>query len=175
MDESPYRCTVPRTVSGRIKYGGVALLTLVVGVAAFPIPFAGPFLSLVCFSFGLLFLLAALAPKLFLLGAAVAEDGFELRRPLRMPKFVPFASIGRIEAFCRGDGEFGDEVHFVIHSRAGKVFVQEEVLHRSRLRGVLAALPGFDGDTLAKAARYEPSGLDLVFGKRFTVYENPAA
>ena len=53
-----------------------------------------------------------------------------------------------------------------------KVFVKDDILHRSGLHKVLVSLPAFDRDAYRDAVKYEPHGLDLLFGRRFTVYEN---
>jgi hypothetical protein len=175
VDQSPFRCTVSRTARGRIWSAFVAFLAFASGVVFFFVPVVGWLLLLFCVSFGLLFFLAALVPGKFLLGVALSENGFEFRAPLRTPKFIPFSSIRRIEAFCRGDGETGDAVHLMIYSHAGKVLVKEDVLYRSGLFEALKAQLAFDQDAYRNAAKYVPRGLDLIFGRRFTVYENMQA
>ena len=175
IDQSPFRCTVSRTARGRIWSAFVSVLAFASGVVFFFVPAVGWLLFLFCISFGLLFLLAALVPGKFLLGVALSENGFEFRAPLRTPKFIPFTSIRRIEAFCRGDGDTGEAVHFLIYSHAGKVLVKEDVLYRSGLFKALKSQLAFDRDAYRDAAKYEPRRLDLIFGRRFTIYENKQA
>lgn len=171
MDQPPFRCTVPnRMRSALISLGSFAIAT-----AFFFIPAVGWVLFLFPAAFAVLFLLTALLPGRFLTGIALSERGFEFRAPLRTPRLIPFTSIRRIEAFCRGDGEYGEAVHFLIHANAGKVLVTEDVLIRSGLHDILVSLPAFDRDALRDAAKYEPRGLDLLFGRRFTIYESTQA
>jgi hypothetical protein len=126
-------------------------------------------------AFGLLFLLAATMPHKFMMGVALAEGGFESRTPLRASKFVPFAEIQRIEALSRGDGSYGDEIPWRIRSRATKIEVTEEMLDASGLRKALESRLPIDQRALTAAHRHEPQGLDLLFGKPFTIYENKHA
>ena len=144
--------------------------------AFFVMPMPGAWIfSVFVTPFALLFMLAALVPGKFLAGVALCENAFEFRAPLRTPKLIPFTSIRRIEAISRGDGSYGEAVHFLIYANAGKVLVKEDVLVRSGLLQFLVSLPSFDRDAYCNAGKYQPRGLDLLFGKRFTVYENKQA
>jgi len=171
VDPSPFRCTAPN----RVRSGFLSVGSFTTAVGIFFAPGGWSMLCPLPIALAILFLLAALEPNLFLMGVALLEDGFEFRAPLRAPKLIPFTSIQRIEAFCRGDGDRGDDVHFLVHTNAGKVFVREDVLYRSGLLKVLKSLPPFSQDAYRSALNYEPRGLDFLFGRRFTIYENMKA
>jgi hypothetical protein len=88
-----------------------------------------------------------------------------------MPKRIAYSGIHRIEAVCRGDGDSGDDVHMLIRSSSGNALVTWHMRGGLTLFDKLAALPGFDHDKWSRAGAYAPAGKDLIFGKKFVVYE----
>jgi hypothetical protein len=177
--EPAFRCTVPHRARSAI----LAVAGFILAAAFLPgllIPSAGWMVyvlyacSLIAGAFGVLCMLAALAPRWFLIGVAVQEHGFEYRRPLRRPKTIPYSSINRIDAVRAGDGETGEEVRLVIYSDAGKATVTPDMLYPLRLVKVLESRLALDLDALRNALRYEPRGMDLLVGTRFLIYEKRA-
>lgn len=121
------------------------------------------------------FFYALLFPERCMSGVRMRNDGFDFHASLRAPQFVRFADIRLIEAISSGGGPQGDDVPFVIHSIVGKVLVQESDLFQTRLFERLKELPGFDSDAYVRAANYDLKGLEIIFGKRFVVYEQRTA
>lgn len=122
-------------------------------------------------AFAALFMLAALMPRWFLTGVALQENGFEYRRPLRKAKRIRYDSIDRVHAVKAGDGEAGDDIRLVIYSNGGRAILTPEMLHRSGILKALESRLPLNGEALRNALRYEPRGMDLLLGRRFTIYE----
>jgi hypothetical protein len=174
MDPSPFRCTVPdRRRSALLAVAGFAFAAVLLLLRDVDGWMAAVWLlvSSTAAAFGALFLIAAIAPDRFLLGVAPSVDGFELRRPLRSPRVIHFDEIQRIDAIAGGDGDRGDEISWRVHTRSGKVVLTQHMLHRSRLFDLLTAQLAIDRAALAAAGRHEPRGLELLWGRTFTIYE----
>lgn len=167
-NSSPFRSTAP----SRARAVLLAAACFGVGVAAVASRhyIGGWFLGLVFLPFGFIYALAALVPSKFLLGVRIGDNQFEYRAPLRSPKVVPFSGILSIDAVCRGDGGAGDDIHWLIASNTGKVFIPERELLTSGLSKAIERSLTLDPSAVRLAYSYQPSGLDFIFGKRFRIY-----
>lgn len=125
---------------------------------------------LVCLAFGSLFLVALLFPSVTKQGVNVEPHGFEVRRPFRKVKFIPFEQIENIIAIARGDGPLGEDVSFLFFTSDSQVNVSEYELYQSGLLEALKTNPHFMPHAYREALNHTPRGFDLVVGKRFQVW-----
>jgi hypothetical protein len=119
---------------------------------------------------GVFFLLAAVFPGWFMLGVALSGTGFELRRPLRLRRIIPFDSILQVQAVARGNGGGGADVAWRIRSTSGTVWIKHGLAGRSGLLQALHSRLPMDREAERAAHRHKPRGVEFLFGRRFTVY-----
>lgn len=154
-----------------------AIFSLLISLVVF-IPFSLIWIYFCSAFFLVLFVIftcALVFPSRFRRGISIIDGGFIYFSPIGGAQSILFADIQKIEAISRGDGGQGGDVPFLIHSSTGKVLVLEGDLLRTDLLKKLEALAGFDEAAYSQALGHEPKWLDLIFGKRFDVYENRTA
>ena len=125
----------------------------------------------ICVLFFLVFFSALVFPKRFRRGVRLFEGGFEYISPIGGSRTIHFNDIIQIIALCRGEGDTGDCVPLQIQTRTQKVLIPEYDLYATKLIDRLKLIQGFDTEVYFDSIKYEVSGLELIFGKKYTVYE----
>lgn len=128
-------------------------------------------IATVCCAAGAVFVTGLLAPSRFRRGVRTTSTGFELWRPLCNPVHIVYEDIEKIVAVSRGEGDSGDELNFVVHTKVSRASILEFDLYSTELFQRLSSLPGFLQSEFERAANHEATFLQAIVGKRFMLLD----